>query len=50
MTKGKLFPITFELDTQTSILTLELAKLAFEMILLRLLLLLKEASGCELAF
>ena len=50
MTNGKLFPITFEFDAQTSILTLELAKLAFEIILLRLLLLLKETSGCELAF
>ena len=50
MTKGKLVPITFELDAETSILTLQLAQLAFKKGLLRLLLLLKEASGSELAF
>jgi hypothetical protein len=50
MTKGKLIPITLELDAETSILTLQLAQFAFKKGLLRLLLLLMEASGCELAF
>ena len=50
MTKGKLIPITLELDAETSILTLQLAQFDFKKGLLRLLLLLMEASGCELAF